>query len=54
VEFGKEAVDKAMQSYFNQWKFKHPYPEDFKAVMEKELGRDLTHYFDLLTKKGKL
>jgi hypothetical protein len=54
VEFGKEAVDKAMQAYFNQWKFKHPYPEDFKAVMEKELGRDLTHYFDLLTKKGKL
>ncbi|MBC7588930.1 MAG: M1 family metallopeptidase, partial [Chitinophagaceae bacterium] len=22
--------DKAMQSYYNQWKFKHPYPEDFK------------------------
>ncbi len=54
VEFGKEKVDKAMQAYFNQWKFKHPYPEDFKAILEKEIGKDLTHYFDLLNKKGRL
>ncbi|MBC7867430.1 MAG: M1 family metallopeptidase [Gloeobacteraceae cyanobacterium ES-bin-316] len=53
-EFGKEKLDKAVQAYFNQWKFKHPYPEDFRAVFEKELGRDLTAYFDLLNKKGAL
>ena len=54
IEFGREAVDKAMKAYFNQWKFKHPYPEDFKAVLEKELGKDLTPYFDLLNKQGQL
>ncbi|MDQ3279427.1 MAG: M1 family peptidase, partial [Bacteroidota bacterium] len=54
IEFGREALDKAMNTYFNQWKFKHPYPEDFKAVLEKELGKDLTPYFDLLKKQGQL
>ncbi|HYO23281.1 MAG TPA: M1 family metallopeptidase [Flavisolibacter sp.] len=53
-EFGKEKLDKAVQAYFNQWKFRHPYPEDMKAAFEKELGKDLTPYFDLLKKKGTL
>ena len=53
-EFGKEKVDRAVKAYFNEWKFRHPYPEDFKAAFEKELGRDLTPYFDLLKKKGTL
>lgn len=53
-EFGRDAIDKAFHAYFDQWKFKHPYPEDFKAVMEKSLGKDLTPYFDLLSKKGSL
>jgi hypothetical protein len=53
-EFGKEKLDKAMQDYFNEWKFRHPYPEDFKAVLEKELGKNLSPYFDLLNKKGSL
>jgi hypothetical protein len=53
-EFGRERLDKAMQAYFQQWKFRHPYPEDLKASLEKELGRDLTPYFDLLNKKGTL
>lgn len=38
---GPEAFDKAMQSYFTQWKFKHPQPEDFQAVMESSLGQSL-------------
>jgi len=54
LEFGKEKIDAAMKAYFNQWKFKHPYPEDMKAVLEKELKKDLTAYFDLLKKKGSL
>ncbi len=28
---GKDAFDATMQSYFKVWKFKHPYPEDFRA-----------------------
>jgi len=53
-QFGKEKVDKAMQAYYNEWKFKHPYPEDFKQVLEKELGQDLTLFFDALKKKDNL
>jgi hypothetical protein len=53
-ELGRENLDKAVKAYYNQWKFKHPYPEDVKAVFEKELGRDMTPYFDLLKKKGNL
>lgn len=52
IEFGREAIDKAFHAYYDQWKFKHPYPDDFKAALEKSLGKDLTPYFDLLKKKG--
>ena len=52
--FGRENLDKAMHAYYDQWKFKHPYPEDMKAVFEKELGRDLTPYFNLLKREGNL
>ena len=54
VEFGREAMDKAFHDYFNEWKFKHPTPADFKASLEKSLGKDLTPYFDLLNKKGSI
>jgi hypothetical protein len=54
LNLGRDKLQKAMQSYFTQWKFKHPYPEDFKAALEKELGQDLTAYFDILKKKGSL
>lgn len=30
---GTAAVDAAMQDYYRKWQFKHPYPEDFKAVL---------------------
>jgi hypothetical protein len=29
-EMGKEIFQKKMQTYFEEWKFKHPYPADFK------------------------
>jgi Peptidase family M1 domain len=53
-ELGKENLDRAMKAYYEKWKFKHPYPEDMKAALEKELGKDLTPYFDLLKKKGNI
>jgi hypothetical protein len=52
LELGREALDKAVHAYYEQWKFKHPYPEDMKAAFEKALGKDLTPYFNLLKKKG--
>ena len=51
---GRNKIDQAMHAYFKTWKFKHPYPEDLKATFEKELGQDLSKYFELLNKKGSL
>jgi len=36
----------AMQDYFNQWHFRHPYGQDFIAVMETRAGRDLDWFFE--------
>ncbi len=53
---GKEAFDKGMLSYYDTWKFKHPNPNDFIRIMEKESGLELdwfkeyfintTHFMD--------
>jgi hypothetical protein len=51
---GKQNLEKGMQDYFNEWKFKHPYPEDLKAALEKSTKKNLTEYFDILHKKGNL
>jgi hypothetical protein len=49
---GKETFDRSMQNYYNEWKFKHPYPEDFKASVEKTAGRNLHDVFQLLNETG--
>jgi hypothetical protein len=43
---GTENFDKAMKSYYAQWKFKHPQPSDFRNVIEKESNKNLAWYFD--------
>ena len=43
---GKDVFYKGMKSYFNEWKFKHPTPTDFKRVMEKTSGLALHWYFE--------
>ncbi|MCW3077478.1 MAG: hypothetical protein JWO32_2087 [Bacteroidetes bacterium] len=43
---GRALFDKAMQHYFNQWKFCHPYPEDFRASIIMYTGIDLNWFFD--------
>lgn len=43
---GEDVRDKGMISYYDQWKFKHPHPNDFKRVMEKESGLELDWYFE--------
>ncbi|MFZ4543673.1 MAG: M1 family metallopeptidase [Saprospiraceae bacterium] len=46
---GQDKFNKVMQSYFSLWKFKHPYPEDFKKIWKNEIkDRDLTWFFDKL------
>lgn len=51
---GRDKLDKAMQDYFSEWKFRHPYPEDFKASLEKSMGVNLNSLFEIKDKKGSL
>jgi hypothetical protein len=53
-KLGEDNFDKAMQEFYRQWQFKHPYPDDFRRVMENVSGRSLAHEFSLLTAKGAL
>ncbi|MFN0174707.1 MAG: M1 family metallopeptidase [Saprospiraceae bacterium] len=32
---GTEKFDMAMQEYYRRWQFRHPYPEDFRAILEE-------------------
>ncbi len=43
---GQDEFDQLMRTYYETWKFKHPYPEDVKALFEKETGKDLSWLFD--------
>ena len=43
---GDETFEKAFRTYFNTWKFKHPNPNDFKRIMEKESGMELDWFFN--------
>lgn len=42
---GEDAFDKAMQAYFEKWKFKHPEPQDLKESLEASTGKDLSWFF---------
>ena len=53
-KIGKDLFDKAMQEYYRQWQFKHPYPEDFRKILETVSGQDLSKEFALLDTKGTL
>ncbi len=51
---GKPTFDKAFLRYFDIWKFKHPNPNDFIRIMEKEAGLELDwfkEYFVNTTKQ---
>lgn len=53
-EMGDEVFHKMMQTYFNEWQFKHPYPEDFKALAERVSGKNLDALFARLHDKEAL
>lgn len=38
---GKKVFDKSLLDYFNKWKFKHPTPNDFIRVFEKNSNLEL-------------
>lgn len=41
---GKEAFDKGLLEYFNQWRFKHPNSNDVIRIFEKASGLELDWY----------
>jgi len=51
---GKDLFDTCLHEYYNRWKFKHPYPEDFKNVVEEVSGKKVDTIFTFLVKKGSL
>ena len=52
-EMGDSAFNKLMRTYYETWKFKHAYPEDFKSLAEKIYGKS-PDAFSLLSKKGSM
>jgi len=51
---GLPLFDSCMQTYFRQWQFKHPYPEDFQSVVSRTSQKDRSSLFALLDAKGPL
>jgi hypothetical protein len=43
-----------MHEYYEKWQFKHPYPEDFKQMIEATSRRNPDKLFALLDQKGPL
>jgi aminopeptidase N len=43
---GDDLFLSAMQHYFNQWKFCHPYPEDFRNSITQVVKYDMSWFFD--------
>ena len=43
---GQEKLNITMLRFFNEWKFKHPTPNDLMRIAEKESGIQLQWYFD--------
>jgi len=45
---GTGRFDQTMLNYFSNWKFRHPYPEDFKMILDTTSGKNLQTLFDKL------
>jgi hypothetical protein len=43
---GWDVLRRVLSTYFGEWAFKHPGPDDFFAIANRVSGRDLTWYFD--------
>jgi len=43
---GWPTLQRAMSTYFDRWKFRHPQPSDFFETVSNASGRDLTPFFD--------
>jgi len=46
---GEEVLMRGMRRYFEEWKYKHPTPNDFIRVIEKGSGLELSWYLEQWT-----
>lgn len=43
---GADSFKAGMQDYYNTWKHKHPYPEDFRVCMARHTSKDIGWFFE--------
>ncbi|HEX6916043.1 MAG TPA: M1 family metallopeptidase, partial [Chitinophagaceae bacterium] len=53
-QLGRPLFDSTMQHYYREWAFRHPYPEDFRASVEKYSGADIDTLYKQLFITGPL
>lgn len=51
---GRPIFDSIMRAYYNTWQFRHPYPKDFKYVVDSFGVKNSDSIFSLLNNKGSL
>ena len=51
-QLGTPLFDSCMKVYYNQWKGKHPQPQDFQHSLENTSGQSLATYFAQLQATG--
>ncbi|MEO5999504.1 MAG: M1 family metallopeptidase [Chitinophagaceae bacterium] len=51
---GRNLFDSCMHQYYRLWQFKHPYPEDFKKIVESVSQKNVDDIFFRLNQKGSL
>jgi hypothetical protein len=50
---GDSLFDLCMHAYYDQWKFRHPYPEDVRKIFEETSQKKLDWFFDDLLQTTK-
>ncbi len=53
-QLGETQFDSSMHYYYSQWKFKHPYPEDFKQSIEQSSNQNIDSLYSKLFSPGSL
>jgi hypothetical protein len=54
IFLGRPVFDSCMREYYRRWQFRHPCPEDFKAVVETVSTKNADTIFSLLNQAGPL
>jgi hypothetical protein len=51
---GWSTLQRIMSTFFSRWRFRHPKPQDFFAVVNEVSGRDMTWFFDEVHRSSKV